>query len=135
MAVLSRRTVLGAFLVVVASRVPAASDCVLPAIRWAEAADTAYLASGRIAADRASAGLPIPAGWTAYRASLARVRRLARLDLYALTPTTPEAAAALAAYHTARGERAGSSGARRAARRRLRKVFARPGAVLPPRPT
>ncbi|TXN73451.1 penicillin-binding protein [Methylobacterium sp. WL6] len=133
---LSRRTVLGAFLVVVASRVPAAaSDGVLPAIRWAEAADAAYLASGRVAADRASAGLLMPAGWAAYRASLARVRQTARLDLYALTPTTPETAAALAAYHAARGERAGTSGARRAARRRLRKVFARPGAALPPRPT
>ncbi|MCJ2075295.1 penicillin-binding protein [Methylobacterium sp. E-016] len=133
---LSRRGVLGAFLVVVASRVPvAASDGILPAIRWAETADAAYSASGRVAADLAAAGLPMPAGWAAYRASLARVRQTARLDLYALTPTTPEAAAALAAYHTARGERAGSTGARRAARRRLRKVFALPGAVLPPRPT
>ena len=136
MTVLSRRTILGAFLAAVSSRVPAiASDGVLPAIRWAEAADAAYLGSGRIAADLAAAGRPMPAGWPAYRASLARVRRLARLDLYTLTPTTPDAAAALAAYHTARGERAGTSGARRAARRRLRKVFARPGAVLPPRPT
>ncbi|MCJ2108123.1 penicillin-binding protein [Methylobacterium sp. E-041] len=136
MAELSRRIVLGAFLVVVASRMPAAaSDGVLPAIRWAEAADAAYLGSGRIAADRAKAGLPLSAGWAAYRGSLARVRRLARLDLYALTPTTAESAKALAAYHTARGERAGSAGARRAARRRLRKVFARPGAVLPPRLT
>ncbi|MCJ2042909.1 penicillin-binding protein [Methylobacterium sp. J-059] len=136
MAALPRRTVLGAFLVVVSSRVPAiAFDRVLPAIRWAEKADAAYLASGRVAADLADAGLPMPAGWRAYRASLAHVRWLARLDLYALTPTTPETAAALAAYHTARGERAGSAGARRAARRRLRKVFARPGAVLPPRPT
>ena len=135
-AALSRRTVLGAFLVVVASRVPAlASDGVLSAVRWAETADAAYSASGRIAADLAAAGRPMPAGWTAYRASLARVRRMARLELYALTPTTPEAAATLAAYHTARGQRAGTSGARRAARRRLRKVLARPGAVLPPRPT
>ncbi|TXN65125.1 penicillin-binding protein [Methylobacterium sp. WL6] len=133
---LSRRTILGAFLVVVASRIStAASDGILPAIRWAETADAAYLASGRIAVELAAAGRPMPAGWAAYRASLARVRRVARLDLYALTPTTPEAAGALAAYHTARGERAGSAGARRAARRRLRKVFARPGAVLPPRPT
>ena len=136
MADLSRRTILGAFLVVVASRIPAlASDGVLPAIRWAETADAAYSASGHVAADLAAAGQPMPAGWRAYRTSLARVRRLARLDLYALTPTTPESAAELAAYHTARGERAGSLGARRAARRRLRKVFARPGAVLPPRPT
>ena len=135
MADLSRRTVLGAFLVV-ASRMPAlASDGVLPAIRWVETAEAAYLASGRVAADLAAAGLPMPAGWCAYRTSLARVRRLARLDLCDLTPMTPESAAALAAYHTARGERAGSTGARRAARRRLRKVFARPGAVLPPRPT
>ncbi|MFK5600624.1 penicillin-binding protein [Methylobacterium sp. HMF5984] len=136
MAALSRRGVLGAFLVLVSSRVPAmASDRVLPAIRWAEKADAAYSASGRVTADLAAAGLPMPSGWRAYRASLARVRRLARLDLYALTPTTPETAAALAAYHTARGERAGSAGARRAARRRLRKAFARPGAALPPRPT
>jgi hypothetical protein len=133
---LSRRTVLGAFLALVAARAPAiASDGILPAICWAEKADAAYSASGRVAADLAAAGLPMPAGWRAYRASLAHVRRLARLDLYALTPTTPETAAALAAYHTARGERAGSPGARRAARRRLREVFARPGAVLPPRPT
>lgn len=136
MAVLSRRTILGAFLVLASSRVPAlASDGILPAIRWAEAADDAYSASGRVAADLAAAGQPMPVGWGAYRTSLARVRRLARLDLCALTPTTPEAAAALTAYHTARGERAGSTGARRAARRRLRKVFARPGAVLPLRPT
>ena len=136
MAHLSRRGVLGAFLVLVSSRVPAmASDRVLPAIRWAEKADAAYSTSGRVAADLADAGLPMPAGWSAYRASLAHVRRLARLDLYALTPTTPETATALAAYHTARGERAGSAGARRAARRRLRKVFAQSGAVLPPWPT
>ncbi|MCJ2114490.1 penicillin-binding protein [Methylobacterium sp. E-025] len=133
---LTRRTVLGAFLVVVASRMPAiASDCVRPAIRWAEKADAAYSASGRVAADLAATGQPMPAGWRDYRTSLSHAHRLVRLDLYALMPTTPESAAALAAYHTARGEWAGSSGARRAARRRLRKVFARPGAVLPPRPT
>ena len=106
MADLSRRSILGAFLVVVASRMPAAaSDGILPAVRWAEKADAAYLASGRIAADLASAGRPMPAGWTAYRASLARERRMARLDLYALTPTTPESAAALVTYHTARPDR------------------------------
>ncbi|MCJ2039570.1 penicillin-binding protein, partial [Methylobacterium sp. J-059] len=76
-----------------------------------------------------------PAGWRAYRASLAPVRRLDRLDLYALTPTTPETAAELPAYHTARSERASSAGARRDASRRVRQVFARPGAVLPTRPT
>ncbi|TXN32733.1 hypothetical protein FV225_19535, partial [Methylobacterium sp. WL93] len=72
MADLSRRTILGAFLVVVASRMPAlASDGVLPAIRWAETADAAYSASGHVAADLAAAGQPIPAGWRAYRTSLA----------------------------------------------------------------
>ncbi|TXN61483.1 hypothetical protein [Methylobacterium sp. WL6] len=95
MAALSRRGVLGASLVLAAARMPAiASDGVLPAIRWAETTDAAHSASGHVVADLAASGQPMPAGWRAYRTSLAYVRRLARLDLYALTPTTPESAAA-----------------------------------------
>ncbi len=47
----------------------------------------------------------------------------------ALTPSTPEAAAALVAYYRERAEMSGEPAAFRAARRRLRKVSQRPGAV------
>ena len=52
-----------------------------------------------------------------------------------MTPTTPEGAAALVAFYAAIAERCGHDSAVRAARRKLRRVFARPGAPpMPPLP-
>jgi hypothetical protein len=105
-------------------------DPMLAAIRLAEAADTAHRAAGLLSASRTVGGVLSPE-WRAHRLETARARCAARLALYDLTPTTREAATALVRYYGERMNHAhptGAHGARRAALRRLREVFARPGA-------
>lgn len=128
----TRRSTLAAFL----ASVPAlatgtrAADPFPAAIRRAKAADAADRNAGRFAREVQAAGLPLPAGWRAYRADLRQARTAARFELHALTPTTPSAAAVLAAYYRDRAEASGEPAtAYRAAHRRLRKVAQRPGAV------
>lgn len=101
------------------------------AIRRAEAADTLYRESGRLAREIQAAGLALPADWRAYRADLLQARTLARFELHALTPTTFEAATAVVSYYWSRAEACGDPVALRAAQRRLRKLFQRPGAFAP----
>ncbi|KQQ39136.1 hypothetical protein ASF58_22860 [Methylobacterium sp. Leaf125] len=105
-------------------------DPMLAAIRLAEAADTAHRAAGLLSASRMAGGVLTPE-WRAERISTAKARFVARLTLHGMTPTTRDAAAALVRYYSERVSHAhptGAHGARRAALRRLREVFARPGA-------
>ena len=104
-------------------------DPILAAIRRAETADLAF----------AHAALPpyvafdiiSRASHRAHRTALHQARSVARLSLHALTPQTETGALALVAFYARRAERTGSRGARRAGLRRLREVFARPGACQP----
>lgn len=107
-------------------------DPVFAAIRRAETADADHLFAGRLALELFGTTGPRPAPWLAYRATLAEARRAARFDLRAVTPTTAEGARALVVFYAANAERSGDPCAVKAARRRLRRVFARPGA--PPMP-
>ncbi|MGL0061752.1 hypothetical protein O6146_23945, partial [Salmonella enterica subsp. enterica] len=70
--------------------------------------------------------------WRAYRFGVLAERYSARRALHALTPATADEAAALVAYHAERASLTSDPEAARAARRRLRKIFARPGAALMP---
>lgn len=127
---ITRRTTLGAIMSFTSLSFGAveAADPFSIAIRRAEAADTLYRESGRLAREIQAAGLSLPADWRTYRADLLQARTIARFELHALTPTTPEAAAALVSYYWTRAEACGDPVALRAAQRRLRKVFQRPGA-------
>ena len=107
-------------------------DPVLAAIRRAEAADAIHLSAGRLALELFGSHGPRPAVWLAYRAHLAEARRLARRDLHALTPTTVEGAQALVAFYAENVRRSGDPCSVKAARRKLRRVFARPGAPAMP---
>lgn len=134
MTTLTRRSALAAFLASVPTLATTAraSDPFPAAIRRAQATDAADREAGRFAREIEAAGLPLPAGWRAYRADLRQARTAARFELHTLTPTTPAAAAALAAYYRDRAEASGEpAAARQAAARRLRKVFRRPGAAVP----
>lgn len=128
---LSRRSALGTLLAL--APMPAIAgrpiDPFPGAIRRAETADVAYRESGHLAREIQATGQGLPPTWRAYRAILLRDRTVARAELHTLTPTTPEAAAALVSYYRARAEVSGDPRALRAARRRLRKVFRRPGAI------
>ncbi|KAA0122835.1 penicillin-binding protein [Methylobacterium sp. P1-11] len=129
-AALTRRSALGAALALAAYRAtPAAADPFPAAIRRAQSADAAHREAGRFAREIQAAGLPLPADWRAYRIGLTLARTAARAELHALTPTTPEAGVALVAYYRQRAEASDDPCAFRAARRRLRKVAQRPGAV------
>ena len=101
-------------------------------IRRAEVADATYRESGQLALEIQAAGQALPSTWRAYRAILLRNRTIARAELHALTPTTVEAAAALVSYYRTRAETSGDPRALHAARRRLRKVFRRPGVISSP---
>jgi hypothetical protein len=131
---LSRRSTLAAFLAAVPMLATSglAADPFPAAIRRARAADAADHEAGRFAREIQAAGLPLPAGWRAYRADLRQARTAARFELHTLTPTTPAAAAALVSYYCDRADASGDPVAHRAGRRRLRKVFRRPGAVACP---
>ncbi|MET3695382.1 hypothetical protein [Methylobacterium goesingense] len=93
----------------------------------------AHRAAGLASATHMVAG-KLSAEWRAYREKLAHARYVARANLHALTPSSQDEARALIAYYAARAERADSTGATRSARRRLREVFARSGAVQPGAP-
>ncbi|KQP81139.1 hypothetical protein ASF60_22330 [Methylobacterium sp. Leaf113] len=106
------------------------SDPLLVAIRITDAADTAHRAAGLVSASRLAGGVLSPE-WRAHRIETAKARFTARSELHALTPTTREAAIALVRYYGDRVSHAhptSTRGAARAAQRRLREVFARPGA-------
>ena len=72
MAALTRRSALAAFLASVPTLATAASasDPFPAAIRRAQGADAADREAGRFAREIEAAGLPLPAGWRAYRADL-----------------------------------------------------------------
>ncbi|MCK2056944.1 penicillin-binding protein [Methylobacterium sp. 37f] len=102
----------------------------LAAIRITEAADTAHRAAGLVSASRLAGGVLSPE-WRVRRIETARARFAARSELHALTPTTRAGALALVRYYGDRVSHAhptGAHGAKHAALRRLREVFARPGA-------
>ncbi len=129
-ACINRRSALAAALALATYRsTGAAADPFPAAIRRAQSTDVAYRKAGRFARENQAAGLPLPVDWRVYRAGLLQARTAARSELQALTPETPEAATALVAYYRARAEVSGDPVAFRAARRRLRKVAQRPGAV------
>lgn len=129
-AFLTRRSALAVAVSIAAYRsTSAAADPFPAAIRRARAADAAYREAGRFAREIQAAGLACPADWPAYRIGLREARTAARFELHALTPSTPEAATALVTYYRDRAEASGDPVAFRAARRRLRKVAQRPGAV------
>lgn len=130
---MTRRAALAILLAPLTVTVRAAEpDPVFAAILRAEAADADHLFAGRLGLELFGPSAPRPAGWLAYRASLAEIRRAARYDLRAVTPTTAEGARALVAFYASNAERSGDPCAVRSARRKLRRVFARPGA--PPMP-
>lgn len=131
---LSRRAALGTLLALAPMPAIAGGPAnPFPAtIRRAEVADATYRESGRLALEIQAAGQSLPSTWRVYRAILLRDRTTARMELHALTPTTAEAAAALVSYYRTRAETSGDPMALQAARRRLRKVFRRPGAISSP---
>jgi hypothetical protein len=108
------------------------SDPIFAAIRRAEAADEAHRLSGLISLQIQAAGSRPSPEWMAYRAALTEARSVARMSLHEMTPASPKAADALVSYYAARAARTQARGAVRAARRRLRVVFSRPGACRPP---
>lgn len=132
----TRRTVLGAaalFGPLLRSGLAMPSDPLLAAIRITEAADMAHRAAGLASSSHMVTG-KLSAEWRAHRDALARARSAARTSLHALTPTTQAGARALVRYYANRVALAhpvSARGASRAAQRRLREVFARPGACLP----
>lgn len=130
---LTRRSALAAAVALITYRAaPVTAAPIYAAIRRAEVADAADREAGRLARAMLRAGRPFPAGWQSYRANLRQARSAARFELHALTPSTAEAAAALVAYYRDRAAVSGEPAtAHHAARRRLRKVFRRPGAAFP----
>lgn len=134
----TRRVVLAAVLSAVAT--PSAASAVRPdplaaAIRRARLADAAHRQAGHDTLTAFGPDAPRPAYWRAYRFGVLAERYSARRALHALTPTTPDEASALVAYYAERAEMSDDPETARHARRRLRKVFARPGAVpAPPLP-
>jgi hypothetical protein len=139
----SRRSLLGAAALLgplLRSGAAMPSDPLLAAIRITEAADMAHRAAGLVSASHLVARTSHPheralsAEWRAHRDTLARARSAARISLHTLTPTTQASAHALVRYYADRVALAhpvNARGAARAAQRRLREVFARPGACLP----
>lgn len=128
----SRRSLIGAAallgpLLRTGAAMPA--DPLLVAVRLTEVADAAHRAAG-LASKAHAAGGRLSTEWRAKREATARARFEARANLHSLTPTTAGGARALVSYYAARAERVGTRGAARAARRRLREVFARSGAFV-----
>jgi len=133
---MSRRSVLALGLAPLAAPVAAAMplpvDTMATAIRRARLADAAHRQSGRDTLTVFGASGPRPAYWRAYRFGVMAERYSARRALHALTPATADEASALVAYYAERAELSANPETARAGRRRLRKVFARPGAASPP---
>lgn len=135
----SRRGVLAVMLA--AAAVPPAiaatvrPDALAAAVRRARLADAAHRQAGRDTLAVFGPGAPRPAYWRAYRFGVLAERYSARRALHALTPATPDEASALVAYYAERAELSDDPETARHTRRRLRKVFARPGAApAPPLP-
>ena len=134
---LSRRALFGAALLgpLLRPSVAMPADPLLAAIHITEAADAAYRVSGFVSRSHIVARASLSAEWRAHREKLAQARYAARTSLHALTPTTQAGAQALVRYYADRVAMAHPTnvrGASRAAQKRLREVFARPGAWLPP---
>lgn len=132
----TRRLALASVLAILAApAIGATPSPFLAAIRRARLADAANRQAG---ADSLAVFGPNgvrPAYWRAYRFGVLAERYSARRALHALTPATADEASALVAYHAERVSLTADPEAARAARRRLRKVFARPGAApAPPLP-
>ena len=127
-----RATIASALAMLAAPALPATSSPFLVAIRRARLADAANLQAGRDSLDVFGPNGPRPAYWRAYRFGVMAERYSARRALHALTPTTADEAAALVGYYAERATITGNPETARAARRRLRRVFARPGAASMP---
>nr|WP_137831793.1 penicillin-binding protein [Methylobacterium sp. L1A1] len=131
----TRRVVLAAVLSAVSAPPTVAvtrPDPLAAAIRRARLADAAHRQAGHDAVTAFGPIAPRPAYWRAYRFGVLAERYSARRALHALTPATPDEASALVAYYAERAELSGDPQTARAGRRRLRKVFARPGAAPAP---
>ena len=129
----TRRTAIASALAMLAApALPGSSNAFAAAIRRARLADAAHIQAGRDSLDVFGPNAPRPAYWRAYRLGVMAERYSARRALHALTPATASEAAALVAYHADRAASTDDPGAVKAARRRLRKVFARPGAAPMP---
>ncbi|KAB7785995.1 penicillin-binding protein [Methylorubrum populi] len=129
----TRRTALASVLAVLAApAIGAVPRPLFVAIRRARLADAAHRQAGRDTLDVFGPNGHRPAYWRAYRFGVLAERYSARRALYALTPATADEADALVAYFAERAEITGNPETARAARRRLRKVFARPGAAPAP---
>lgn len=131
----TRRTAIASALAMIAA--PALGTPHIPtpfvaAIRRARLADAAHRQAGRDSLAVFGTAMPRPAYWRAYRFGVMAERYSARRALYALTPATADEASALVSYFAERVAFTDDPGAARAARRRLRRVFARPGAAPAP---
>lgn len=130
---LTRRTTIASALAMLAApALSAVPSPFLTAIRRARLADAAHLQAGRDSLDVFGPHGPRPAYWRTYRFGVVAERYSARRALHALTPATADEASALVAYYAERASLTGNPEMARAARRRLRKVFARPGAAPAP---
>jgi hypothetical protein len=130
---LTRRSLFGAAILLVPMArdgFEASLDLLGTAIHNAEAADAAYRVTGILSASRIAGGTLNPE-WRAHRIKTAGFRSIARANLQELTPATRADSLALVRYYADRVSQAHPTdalGATRTARRRLREVFARPGA-------
>ncbi|HEV2542924.1 MAG TPA: penicillin-binding protein [Methylobacterium sp.] len=130
-----RATIASALAMLAAPAIGATPSPYLAAVRRARNADGAHRQAGRDSLAVFGPAMPRPAYWRAYRFGVLAERYSARRALHALTPATADEASALVAYHAERVSLTDDPEADRAARRRLRKVFARPGAApAPPLP-
>ena len=129
----TRRTAIATALAMIAApALGAVPSPLFVAIRRARLADAAHRQAGRDSLAVFGPAMPRPAYWRAYRFGVMAERYSARRALHALTPATAEEAAALVAYYAERATITGTPETARAARRRLRRVFARPGAASMP---
>ncbi|MER2250869.1 penicillin-binding protein [Methylorubrum podarium] len=129
----TRRTAIATALALIAApALGAVPSPLFVAIRRARLADAAHRQAARDTLDVFGSNGPRPAYWHAYRFGVMAERYSARRALYALTPATADEASALVAYYAERASLTGNPETARAARRRLRKVFARPGAAPAP---
>jgi hypothetical protein len=129
----SRRAVLRAVVMggpVLRASLAASPDRILVAIRSAQAADALYRAAWH-SLGAGHANFAFRAADRAHLANLRENRRAARFALHGLTPSSAAGARALVAYYASRAAASGDASVAKAARRRLRKVFARPGACGP----
>ena len=136
---MSRRSILALGFAPLVAPVSAAMsapvDTMAAAIRRARLADAAHRQAGRDTLTAFGPDAPRPDFWRAYRFGVLAERYSARRALHALTPATPDEAVALVAYYAERAKLSDDPETARHARRRLRKVFARPGAApAPPLP-